>query len=229
MDQTTPNKSSSFLLHRSSTEFKKRDSKATVCHSFGVCCFNAQPKPMRKHFCKSDEETLLQLKQSKFLFNEAHPKFVSPMKQVHLQPPSVPATPSTSNTDTTTVTSLSTDDLFTDAFNFALSKIFSSMPMASLTSKDAILKEVKDCVLTDNEDTCRQISPYIHSFWRNLHVKNGCVCIDGQITIPNPIKDAYVEAIHATRPGSVAWINATSILGCALELRLCINAISIFN
>ena len=80
--------------------------------------------------------------------------------------PSVPATPSTPNTDTTTVTSPSADDLYTDAFNFALSKIFSSTLMASLTSKDAILKEIWDCILTDNEDSCRQVSIYIHSFWK---------------------------------------------------------------
>ena len=33
-------------------------------------------------------------------------------------------------------------------------------------------------------------------------MKNGCVCINDQITMPNSIKDAYVEPIHATRPGS---------------------------
>ena len=115
---------------------------------------------------------------------------------------SVPATPSTPNTDTTTGTSSSTDDLYTDAFNFALSKIFSSTLMASLTSMDGILKEIRDCVLTDNEDRCRQISPYIHSFWKELHVKNGCVCIDDRIAIPNSIKDVYMEAIHAKHPGS---------------------------
>ena len=51
---------------------------------------------------------------------------------------SVPATPSTPNTDTTTVTSPSRDDLYTDAFNFALSKIFPSILMKRLTSKDSI-------------------------------------------------------------------------------------------
>ena len=75
--------------------------------------------------------------------------------------PAVEATPSTPKTDTTTVTSPSTDDLYTDAFNFALSKIFSSKLMASLTTKDAILKEVGDCILTENEDRCKQISAYI--------------------------------------------------------------------
>ena len=73
--------------------------------------------------------------------------------------------------------------------------------MASLTSKDAIYKEVRDCVNTGNEDRCRQINPYIHCYWKDLHVKNGCVCVEDRITIPNSIKDAYVEAIHATHPG----------------------------
>ena len=70
--------------------------------------------------------------------------------------------------------------------------------MASLTSKDSILNGIRDCVLAENEDRCRQISSYIHSFGEDLHVKNGCVCI----AIPNSIKDAYVEVIHATHPGS---------------------------
>ena len=113
-----------------------------------------------------------------------------------------PATPSAPNTDNTTVTSPSTDDLYTDAFNFALSKIFLSTLMASLTSEDAILKEIRDCFFTENEDRCIQISTYIHRFWKDLHVKKGCVCIDDCIAIPNSINDAYVEAIHATQPGS---------------------------
>ena len=35
-----------------------------------------------------------------------------------------------------------------------------------------------------------------------MHVKNGRVCIDDRIAIPNSIKESYVEAIHATHPGS---------------------------
>ena len=74
--------------------------------------------------------------------------------------------------------------------------------MASLSTKDAILKEIRDCILTENEDRCKQISPYIQTFWKDLHVKNGYVCIDDRMAIPNSIKEAYVEAIHATHPGS---------------------------
>ena len=98
--------------------------------------------------------------------------------------PSVSATPVTPNTDTKTVTSPSVDDLYLDTFNFAISKIFSRTLMASLITKDAILKEIRDCILTENEDRCKQISPYIHSFWKDLHVKNGCVCVDDRIDLP---------------------------------------------
>ena len=118
----------------------------------------------------SDDETLMQVKHStpsKVRFSdEAGPSMA----------PALQATASTPNTDTTTVMSPSTDDLYTDAFNFELSKILSSTLMASLTTKDAILKEIRDCILTENEDRCKQISPYIHTFWKDMHVKNGCVC-----------------------------------------------------
>ena len=127
----------------------------------------------------SDDKTLMQVKHS----TPFKVRFAD--KTGPSTAPAVPATPSTPNTDTTTVTLPSTDDPFTDAFNFALFKIFSSTLMASLTSKDAILKEIRDCVLTENEDRYRQISPYIHSFWKDLHVKTGCVCIDDRIAIPN--------------------------------------------
>ena len=142
----------------------------------------------------SDDETLMTVKQStpsRVRFAEEGPSTAQ----------AAPATPITPTTDTT-ATSPSVDDLYLDSFNFALSKIFSSSLMASLTTKDAILKEIRDCILTDNEDRCKKISPYIHSFWKDLHVNNGCVCIDDRIALPHAIKDAYVDAIHATHPGT---------------------------
>ena len=140
----------------------------------------------------SDDEILMQVKQS----TPSRVRFADEAGPSSTQ--AVPATPITPTTDTTTVTSPSVDDLFLDSFNFALSKIFSSSLMASLTTKDAILKEIRDCIMTKNEDRCKQISPYIHSFWKDLHVKNGCVCIDDSIALPHAIKDA----IHATHPGT---------------------------
>ena len=61
--------------------------------------------------------------------------------------------------------------------------------------------------MTETEDRYKQISPYIHTFWKDMHVKNGCVCIDDRIAIPHSIKKAYVEAIHATHPDSWEMID----------------------
>ena len=55
--------------------------------------------------------------------------------------------------------------------------------MAGLTSKDAILEKVRDSINTDNEERCCQITSYIHSFLKDLHVKNGFVCIDDLMAI----------------------------------------------
>ena len=144
----------------------------------------------------SDEETLMQVKQS----TPSRVRFADEAGPSSAQ--AVPATPITPTTDTTTVTSPSVDDLNLDSFNLALSKIFSSSLMASLTTKDAIQKKIRDCILTKNEGRCKQILPYIQSFWKDLHVKNGFVCIDDRIALPHAFKDAYVDAIHATHPGT---------------------------
>ena len=102
----------------------------------------------------SDAETLMQVKHS------TPSKVRFPDKAGPSTAPAVRATTSTPNTNTTTVTSPSTDDLYTDAFNFALPKIFSSTLMASLNTKDAILKEIRDCILTENEDRCNNRRTY---------------------------------------------------------------------
>ena len=63
-------------------------------------------------------------------------------------------------------------------FDFILIKIVSKSLIASLTSKDAVLKEVGDCILAKNESLLEDLNPYIHSNWRDLHVRSGCVFID---------------------------------------------------
>ena len=74
----------------------------------------------------SDDKTFMQMKHS----TPSEVRFAD-----EAGPFKAPSAPSTPNTETATVTSVSTDDLYT-----ALSEIFFSTLMASLTSKDAILK-----------------------------------------------------------------------------------------
>ena len=97
-----------------------------------------------------------------------------------------------------------TDDmLFTETLN----KVFSKKFLAILTGKDAILKEVKDCVIRNTPDRLQEISPYLFSYWRDLSVKHGCVCLNERIAIPKSIKDAVLEDIYSTHPGSFAMLS----------------------
>ena len=88
-------------------------------------------------------------------------------------------------------------------FDYIVSKIFNKSLIASLTSKDAVLKEVRDCILTNNESRLKELNPYIHSYWRDLHVRSGCVCVDERVAIPNVLREALTDDIHASHPG--AW------------------------
>ena len=53
------------------------------------------------------------------------------------------------------------------------SQLFTKSFLAVLTSKDAVLKEIQDCVLQEDEARCKEAIPYIHSFWKDLDVKSG--------------------------------------------------------
>ena len=91
-------------------------------------------------------------------------------------------------------------------FDHIVNKIFSKSLIASLTSKDAVLKEVRDCILTNNESRLKELNPYIQSLWRNLHVRSGCVCVDEKVAIPNVLREALIDEIHASHPGTWGMI-----------------------
>ena len=93
---------------------------------------------------------------------------------------------------------LSREEIFENNLNQLFTKSF----LAVLTSKDAVLKEIRDCVIQDDEARCKEVSPYVHSFWKDLQVKSGCLCFDHRVAIPNFIKEAVLESIQMTHPGS---------------------------
>ena len=94
-----------------------------------------------------------------------------------------------------------------EVFESNLNQLFTKSFLAVLTSKDAVLKEIKDCVLQDDEARCKEVSSYIHSFWKYFHVRSGCLCVDERVAIPNSIKEAVVELLHMTHPGSWGMIS----------------------
>ena len=88
-----------------------------------------------------------------------------------------------------------------EVFESNLNQLFTKSFLAVLTSKDAVLKEIRDCVLQDDEARCKEVSPFIHFFWKDFHVRSGCLCVDERVAIPNSIKEAVVESLHMTHPG----------------------------
>ena len=60
-------------------------------------------------------------------------------------------------------------------FDYIVNRIISKSLIASLTSKDAVLKEVRDCILTKNESRLKALNAYIQSNWRYRHVRSVCV------------------------------------------------------
>ena len=64
------------------------------------------------------------------------------------------------------------------SFEKVVGKVFNKGLIASLTSKDAVLKEVRDCIIRSDEERLKALNPYLHSYLRDLHVSSGCVNMD---------------------------------------------------
>ena len=92
------------------------------------------------------------------------------------------------------------------SFEKVVGKVFNKGLIASLTSNDAVLKEVRDCIIRGDEERLKALNPYLHSYWRDLHVTGGCVCMDEKVAIRNALKDALIEDLHASHPGSWGMI-----------------------
>ena len=75
------------------------------------------------------------------------------------------------------------------------------------SQNNPVLKEIRDCVIQDDEARYTEVSLYVHSFWKDLHVKSGCLCVDERVAISNSIKEAVLESIHMTHPGSWGMIS----------------------
>ena len=120
------------------------------------------------------------------------------------------ATTSTSHSDTQASSSPENHDIELsreEIFENNLNQLFTKSFLAVLTSKDAVLKEIRYCVFQEDAARCKEVSPYVHSFWKDLHVKSGCFCVDQRVAIPNSIKEAVLESIHMTHPGSWGMIS----------------------
>ena len=75
------------------------------------------------------------------------------------------ATTSASNNNTQASSSPENRDIeFSreEIFENNLNQLFAKSFLAVLTSKDAVLREIRDCVIQDDEARCKEVSPYVH-------------------------------------------------------------------
>ena len=85
-------------------------------------------------------------------------------------------------------------------------KVFNKNLMASLTSKNAVFKEVRDCIIRSEEERLKQLNPYLHSYYRDLHISNDSVFMDEKVFIPNALKKTLIEDLHASHRGSCGML-----------------------
>ena len=83
-----------------------------------------------------------------------------------------------------------------------LEDIFDIQLIAAMTNRDAVLREVRDCILTGDDQRCKKLSKQIHAKWRSLSVQNGCVLLDNKLAISNALKESVIDVLHSTHPGS---------------------------
>ena len=81
--------------------------------------------------------------------------------------------------------------------------IFNKQLIAAMINRDTVLREIRDCILNNDQARCKQLSRQIHAKWNSLSVNNGCILVENKLAIPNILKDSVINVLHSTHPG--AW------------------------
>ena len=84
----------------------------------------------------------------------------------------------------------------------AIKDEFSSTLIAAITNRDNVLRKIRDCIIQNDERRCKAVSKLVHAHWNQLSVNDGCILLINCITIPNAMKEAVIDVLRATHPGS---------------------------
>ena len=58
--------------------------------------------------------------------------------------------------------------------------IFNKQLIAAMINRDTVLREIRDCILNNDQARCKQLSRQIHAKWNSLSVNNGCILVDNK-------------------------------------------------
>ena len=75
-----------------------------------------------------------------------------------------------------------------------------------LSNRDSLLREIRDCIISKEEERCRTLSKQVHAHWKSLSTRNGCIIVDNRVAFPNSIKEAVTDVLHFTHPRSWGMI-----------------------
>ena len=79
-----------------------------------------------------------------------------------------------------------------DQISKQLESVFNQQLIAAIINRDTVLREIRDCIINEDQARCKSLSKQIYAKWGSLSVINGCILVDKKLAI-----------LHATLPG--AW------------------------
>ena len=74
--------------------------------------------------------------------------------------------------------------------------IFNKQLIAAMINRDTVLREIRDCILNNDQARCKQLSRQIHTKRNSLSVNNRCILVDNKLAIPNILKDSVIDVLH---------------------------------
>ena len=85
--------------------------------------------------------------------------------------------------------------------------LFISIFLTALTNRDSILREIRNCICSKDEERCRKLNQQVHAHWKSLSTQNGSIFVDNWVSIPNSIKEAVTDVLHVTLEvgGWLSW------------------------
>ena len=84
-----------------------------------------------------------------------------------------------------------------------LDSIFNQDLIAAMINRDTVLREIRDCIINEDQARCKSLVKQIYAKWGSLSVNNGCILVDNKLAIPNIPKEPVMDVLHSTHPG--AW------------------------
>ena len=90
-----------------------------------------------------------------------------------------------------------------DQLSKQLEIVFNQQLNAAMINRDTVLREIRDCIINEDQALCKFLSKQIDAKWGSLRVNNGCILVDNKLAIPNILKESVLDVLHATHPG--AW------------------------